>query len=166
MQTDIIKYIWDSVVKYAESINEKGIPGLQAWNTICPILKEIDLEGCWTSESLLFYNQLKDLNILEDRTVCEEKCVDWEKHHFLLQHGRIPHNNKNSPSLLRLLQIAFNAGQFNFYREKGEIEYNKERIDFYNKNKLSEYTTYMNFDQIDEKIKSDIESVVEMISKL
>lgn len=50
--------------------------------------------------------------------VCEIDVVDgkeqkimWEKHHFYLQHARIPVLNFEEPKLYRLMQIAYNAGQ-------------------------------------------------------
>jgi hypothetical protein len=72
----------------------------------------------------------------------EKLCHEiWELHHFYLQHARIPTLNLNEPTLTRLMQIAFNAGQlracwnFPIYSEKLKA--------YYNDNNLQSIETYM-----------------------
>jgi hypothetical protein len=65
----------------------------------------------------------------------------WEVTHFFFQHGRIPFKNKESLTLVRLMQLAYNAGQLN--AEKTNKYNTKERQKYYKSKKLNSYKTYI-----------------------
>lgn len=61
----------------------------------------------------------------------------------LLQHAKIP--NDYPASLLRLRQIAFNAGYFSFL-QKSDNSFTAELLDFYYDNNLDKFETYIKID--------------------
>ena len=63
-----------------------------------------------------------------------------ETDHFFIQHFRIPRLN-NPLTVVKILQIAYNAGQFQAEREKGT--YPIAVTEFYDKYKFGELATYV-----------------------
>jgi hypothetical protein len=63
----------------------------------------------------------------------------WESHHFLIQHFRIIAMCDDMIPINKLLQLAYNAGQFNADRKK----YDERVIAFYDANKLGDIGTYI-----------------------
>ena len=66
----------------------------------------------WKIDTIKRYHELSkgaDMKIPEKKDVPQEHHEQWEVEHFFLQHFRIPHLNK--ASLVKLMQIAYNAGQ-------------------------------------------------------
>ncbi len=64
-----------------------------------------------------------------------------EKYHFLIQHFRIPILGNYKLPILKILQIAYNAGQFKASVEKGE--YSTDIVNFYRANNLGSIETYL-----------------------
>lgn len=143
---DNINQLWKLVVNYGYSIriyNAKP-DGLVKWNIIKTLLSEIPIKGKWSTSSLELYNQIKGLGVqdVEPKEMSSHEL--WEKHHFYIQHGRIPHLNQNDPSLTRLIQIAFNVGQLKYFMDyKNDPFYTNEMRQFYKSNKLNNIETYM-----------------------
>lgn len=64
----------------------------------------------------------------------------WKSHHFLIQHFRIiAMCADNTITINKLLQLAYNAGQFNADRKK----YDEKIVTFYDANKLGDIETYI-----------------------
>lgn len=107
MEQITIQTLWNAVDAYGFSVRrQKKISGLEAWNKIKSAIPVINIQWSETSKSI--YEQLRRLGVTGDDD--DEKNPSWEHHHFLIQHGRIVKNNEGS--LLRLLQIAYNTGQY------------------------------------------------------
>ena len=130
-----IRELWDIVSEYGYNVRQKNINGLDAWNKIKPLLKSVKYSLDWKNN---FYD---DLLMVGVRDVDKEDMPynEWQKHHFLIQHGRIV--KRNPPSIMRLMQIAFNSGQFRAVRDSPI--YTQEMLDFYDDNKLSDVETYI-----------------------
>lgn len=66
-----------------------------------------------------------------------------EPHHFYIQHFRIPFLENYKLSVVKLLQIAYNAGQFKAELEHNPKSYDQVFIDFYRQNKLDKIETFI-----------------------
>jgi len=128
---DIIKNYGFSTRKFSP---EKG---LENWNKIKSSLPTA--HGKWSPHVKEMYEYMKnDLNIIEDEKDAPSH-KQWEYHHFFLQHVRIPTLNFNQALLMRLMQIAYNAGQFNACLD----HYTPDIKEYYANNKLHCLETYM-----------------------
>jgi len=66
---------------------------------------------------------------------------EHEQDHFFIQHFRIVELCEKKLSYVKLMQIAYNAGQF---KAQNEVrKYRKEVMSYYDENKLSELETYI-----------------------
>jgi hypothetical protein len=95
----------------------------------------------------------------------------WELHHFFIQHGKIikpvDATKKMTPvSFLKIMQIAYNAGQLNaeMFIKKNPI-YEIEWKAYYASNMLDQITSYVDphtmvNDQINDKLKKTIEQLI------
>ncbi len=54
-----------------------------------------------------------------------------ELYHFFVQHFRIPLFEKEKLSMTKLMQIAYNAGQFKSARDQGDYKEDEKMLDFY-----------------------------------
>ena len=120
--------------------------GLDNWNKLKPLLQQNKQLGLWKSEILSLYDMMKSLNIHggdNDEKLHQLSHETWEKYHFLFQHGRIPHNYKNNPSLERLCQIVFNSGQLCYHLDNNDPIVSKFRDFSINENKLFNIETFM-----------------------
>jgi hypothetical protein len=145
----IVENLWNSTMDYGYNVRSKRIDGLKAWNKIKSILEKYNTIIEWSKESIARYDDLtqKVFKIIDEENSEEwdnEKKKKWELEHFFLQHARIIHNNQEPPNsnLTRLMQIAYNAGQFN--AERDNKSYPDEILNYYDKNNLSSYISYTN----------------------
>jgi hypothetical protein len=149
MDTDISN-LWRKIMDYGYDVNKKNQNGLQMWQPMKEIYNNTTYLG--KVENPLFLNVVNE-NILMGSDVTELTDVKivingitldntMEGDHFFIQHFRIPIVSKFNLTLLKLLQIAYNAGQFKAQREKNY--YNEKIISFYDANKLDKLETYLN----------------------
>jgi hypothetical protein len=141
-RTITINGLWDLFAKYGYEVRYKKKKGNDAWSAVKPLLSSIDNNckfAAWEEKSLTYYDILKGKFGLFGDTRIDANGIEtndsvdpllWEPQHFMLQHGRICKNN--SPSLMRLLQIAYNSGQLRAERQlKGNKAFTDEQILFY-----------------------------------
>ena len=108
--------------------------------------------------------QLRKIGITGDDH--DQKDDVWEINHFVIQHGRIVKNNE--PNLIRLMQIAYNAGQKlasvdqypNEMLPKIDALYNQ-----YEMNNIMSYIKDHDEKEIEQNSKS-IQQLIETISKI
>ena len=133
--------LWDMVTKYGYNIRKNSKDGLKGWEALKSIIPILSIE--WSDKSKTFYKDLGDIGVDLSESSEEAKMTkeQWERHHYLLQHGRIIKKNPDG-DLRRLMQIAYNAGQFKCELEKET--YNLEQIRYYIINDLNKVTTYIN----------------------
>ena len=134
--------LWDNFVQYGYLVRKTNTDGLKAWLVVKKHFPKIDFE--WSNDCVEFYDTLRAANVMGDDD--DEKNELWEPHHFLIQHGRIVKKNPE-PNLQRLLQIAYNQGQFNAELEKDPNHYSEEMLKIYTDLKMSELSTYVDTKQ-------------------
>lgn len=149
-----IEDLWKSIISYGKMVRAKNLDGLQSWIKIKDLLKNNKEEGRWNDEIVTIYGEMKSkLGLKEEE--CEIKDgpnshEEWEKHHVYLQHARIPTLNYGECQLYRIMQIAYNAGQYNafktdsFYNVSIKGINNKTLNKYYDEKKLSDISTYIN----------------------
>jgi hypothetical protein len=153
---DIISILWKLTKSYGEKVRTNNLDGLQKWNELKTILKKYDESIEWRQDITAMRNEMMESFNIEDNEkdqLPEDQHEKWAVTHFFFQHGRIPFNNKESPTFLRLMQIAYNSGQLRAVKNN---EYNtKKRRKYYKEKKLGSYKTYISSrvaDQVKEKL--------------
>lgn len=131
---------FENAVKYGETVRCLRKNGLEAWNNFKADLPAIPIR--WKPGTQEIYQKLRQLGVTGEDT--DVKTDNWERHHFLLQLGRIIKNNPEG-SYLRLMQIAYNIGQLEAEIRKSEA-YTDEMKQFYDNNELAFIETYVDFD--------------------
>ena len=108
------------------------------------LVKELipNVKILWKESAKQIYNDLIKLGVnnsegWEDSGLSHP---DWERQHYLLQHGRIIYKNPDG-SVVRLLQIAYNIGQFKV--EVRRKPYTEEQMKYYRDNKLDDIWSYI-----------------------
>lgn len=144
-----VEKIWKSVQNYGYKVRKSKLDGLVSWKKIKSILENYNMPIIWYKNALDRYQemtktkfQLKDEE--KDSSWTENKQKQWELEHFFIQHSRIPHNNPDKPNsdFIRLMQIAYNAGQFKAEREQNS--YPQEFLDYYDSNNMGTSVYYLN----------------------
>ncbi len=105
-----IDNIWRATIKYGHHVRSNNLNGLEQWNQLKAIIPLNTCNFTWTDQSKSHYLKLKHLDVLGDDDD-DHNHPSWIPHHFLLQHGRIIEKNPIG-NLQRLLQIAYNVGQY------------------------------------------------------
>ena len=133
---NLLNELWNIIINYGYETRVKAKDGLERWNVIKKLFPEFALT--WKDSSKKIYQDLLDLGVIEEETRLSHE--EWERHHYLLQHGRIIKYNPEG-SLVRLMQIAYNVGQFKAEQEKKN--YPVKQLTYYKKNNLDNLTTYI-----------------------
>jgi hypothetical protein len=136
--------MWTQMIEYGYGVRSSGLNGLQMWNKVKPTIPKIPLT--WKESAKEYYSILKKLNVGGDDN--DEKSCLWEPHHFLLQHGRIVRNSTNDhdENFVRLMQIAYNAGQFKY--ESEQKVYTEEMMNQYRSNQMECIDRYLEQNEI------------------
>jgi len=155
----LIYKLWENTINYGYNTRKNKKDGLERWNYYKKLIP--DCKIVWKDTTKNIYKNLQDLGVNADdnETLSGMTHEKWERHHYLIQHGRIIHNNP-SGSLVRLLQIAYNIGQFRVELEK-EI-YPIEQLQYYILHELNKVTTYISDiscipDDLVEKLKVNLQ---------
>ena len=155
----LIYELWEITIKYGYDTRKNKKDGLERWNYYKKLIPDCKIE--WKDATSKIYNDLQRLGVNADDNETKSGMTheEWERHHYLIQHGRIIYNNP-SASLIRLLQIAYNVGQFKVELEK-QI-YPADQLQYYILNELNKVTTYINNikcipDDLIEKLKENIQ---------
>jgi hypothetical protein len=141
-QTSTLGELWDQMVKHGYDVKSKDKDGLAEWQPYKKLygtyfldnIDGIDIDnhirylcgkyykpgGKDDEESVFEYDDLKLENVVDIN-------------HFFVQHCRIPKLMDYKVSVLKLLQIAYNAGQFKAERENKD-SYDQKILDFYDDN--------------------------------
>ena len=86
-----------------------------------------------------------------------------EIHHFFIQHFRIPIMGDFELPIIKILQIAYNAGQFEAERENNT--YSDEVTNFYDENALGRLDTYVNTEK-SIKVKTSKDKELDKVKEL
>ena len=144
--------LWDLVKKYGKKTRDQKLDGAKRWQDLVaklePLFKGYTFK--WTEQALTLYDtMIGELQLIESNEGVDHAL--WEKHHFFLQHGRVPHKNAENPELIKLFQVAYNAGQLSSVFAD-ELYTENNRRDFYNEKSLDELGTYCNVSDVDRMI--------------
>ena len=140
---DNMEKLWSDIMNYGLKVRSKRLNGLDMWVQLKGKLSEITYEGQWSMQfkDIKEY-MMKEFGLVEDVSHILKDI--WEKHHFYLQHANIP--SSNNCSFVRLMQIAYNAGQLKAIFD--DPIFTKDMKDYYDNMHLNEMTTYMDKDQL------------------
>jgi len=138
--------VWGLVVTYGEYIRGHKLDGLVAWNALKELLAKHSHSIEWSQQCLGFFDGLQNCGIVEIHDPLTMTHHEWERHHFMIQHGRIPHRNANKGDLVRLFQIAYNSGQFSIERRAGE--FSKDSLSYFYNNHLNYISSYVDLDTL------------------
>lgn len=130
---------FEEIKAYGKYVRENKLNGLDSWNSKKKqLLEELIVFDKWNIEDIEGKYKFVHDELGMKGDDFDEKTENWEKFHFFLQHFRIPKNNK--PDSLRLMQIAYNAGQLEACFEDKVFDGARE---FYLKNRLGCIETYI-----------------------
>ena len=94
----IIFDLWEEFIQYGYNIRAKGKDGKIGWDTIKVLIPDMIVE--WTDKSKTFYTILSSfgVNISDTPEEAHMSKEEWERHHYLIQHGRIINKNADEKS--------------------------------------------------------------------
>jgi len=158
--------LFSEVKQYGKYTRSNKLDGLTQWNKLKGIFQESRNKVKWNPDvKRIFVEMRSDLKLQECMDEVKDKDI-WEKHHFYLQHARVPTLNYNDASLNRLMQIAYNAGQFEAMRD--DEFYDDEKKRYYANNKLGNIETYMDKDSLETlnvEISDDMREKLDVVLK-
>ena len=136
--------LWDRVIMYGLEVRSGGCDGLDSWNALKSVLLRYSTPIEWSDECMQFYEHLLATGLIENYDEDKIDRLTWERHHFLLQHGRIPHRNPKDPTSVQLLQIGFNCGQMSSdQRSSATSTYTIKQLELYNTMNMNCVETYL-----------------------
>ena len=134
--------LFNNMVKYGYLVRKHKLDGKIYWTNAEKVISPNNIFlNTWSVRSYIFYDDLKNMGIIEDPTMITTHD-DWQYNHFLLQHGRLA---RKECYLNRLLQIAYNGGQLAYCLKnlEGRHVYTYERIEYYMINSMGTWRTYI-----------------------
>lgn len=150
--------LWDEIQNYGYNVRKNNLDGLKDWQE--PKAKYSKFYIAGREDGIIMNNNFHNIEnkiqyiIGQDTKDHQDVIVKIDnieldnridKYHFFIQHFRIPKLENYKLSVLKLLQIAYNSGQFKADAEANK--HDKKVIDFYYDNDLDKITTF-----IDEKL--------------
>lgn len=136
---------WNEVFEYGKSVQSDGLDGFKAWQ---PLKIKFAAKRSNFHLSPSFARLLKDVeydSIGEDHVLASvavgiERITDTGgASHLFVQHFRIPAMCGSELPYVKLMQIAYNAGQFSACR----AHFSENILKFYNAHKLGECETFI-----------------------
>jgi hypothetical protein len=147
---------WKKVIDEGYRVRSSKLDGQASWQPLKNKYTSIDLKYTIKRDEiieLLKSYEVTDseepdlLKITIDPDIKLDNSIEVE--HFFVQHFRIPFLAKNNElPLVKLMQIAYNVGQFKASKES----YPKDLIDFYYDHKLDDIDFYLSTYPIEEKL--------------
>jgi len=153
----IIYDLWEEFTNFGYMIRKSDKDGIAGWKSIMVLIPKLNVT--WIEKSKVYFEKLVELGVngVETTDASILATPEWRRNHYLIQHGRIIIKNPEG-NLQKLLQIAYNAGQF-----KAELEKNAYPIDqlkYYLVNDLNKVTSYI------EKIDKIPDDALETLQKV
>ncbi len=146
-----LQELWTDTFCIGYNVRKNRDDGLQSWQPLKEKYSRYQLDD----DKLISIKDLPAVTYIVDSEDHDNNNVTMtingttlqntnEVHHFFIQHFRIPRMGNNKLSILKVLQIAYNAGQFAC--ERGKRTYKDDLIAFYVTNKLGDITAYVDND--------------------
>lgn len=148
-----VQSLWNHVLNAGYVVRKTKCDGLKMWQPFKDFYSGYEIEGYETnfpsvnakirelSKEVNYKSEDIDHNNVTINIGKTKLTNSKETDHFIIQHFRVPEASNYKLPLVKILQIAFNAGQ-----AKAEFEnntYNEEIVNFYKTNKLSEVTSFI-----------------------
>jgi hypothetical protein len=147
------KHLWARTMQKGYEVRKNKLDGQKEWELLSSEYEKLYLDeypkGIPVENSFIKFATSKHIKYI-DPEEGENKA-----NHFYIQHFRIPSVENFNLSITRLLQIAYNAGQFKAELELCPESYEPEFVEFYRLHKLNEITTYIDYDLATELLSSD-----------
>jgi hypothetical protein len=136
----IIYDLWEEFTNFGYMIRKSDKDGIAGWESIKVLIPTLSV--VWSEKSKTYFDKLVELGVngAETPEVATLSKSEWERHHYLIQHGRIIIKNPEG-NLGKLLQIAYNAGQFRAELEKNA--YPIDQLKYYIVHDLNKVTSYI-----------------------
>lgn len=156
--------LWNEIKTKGYSVRKNNLNGLSEWQPLKDIFMKMKLDigkiPVSNEYRELMYGYIIGADI-ENHTDSKFAIIDnidkilsavqlnntIESHHFFIQHFRIPFLEDYQLSVVKLLQIAYNAGQFKAESEKNDdyMIYPREFIQFYEMHNLGEIESFIDY---------------------
>lgn len=154
-----IQSIWNSVFEYGYHVRKNNLNGLKSWQSLKKTYEEIPHPSFSVKANIAYIvsehyklgadvTDHTDCKFALDKNLVLDNKIEID--HFFIQHFRIPYLCNYNLSVLKLLQISYNAGQFFAGAEKRI--YNMKIANFYNLNDLSSLNTYISDSRVNDII--------------
>jgi hypothetical protein len=135
---------WKKVIDEGYQVRSNKLDGQASWQPLKNKYAAMDLSYNIKRDEImeLLKSYDGDQDDLRKITIDPDLTLDnsIEVEHFFLQHFRIPYLAKgNHLPLVKMMQIAYNVGQF---KASGE-SYPKDLIEFYNDHKMDDINFYL-----------------------
>jgi len=155
-----INELWNSIIEYGYNIRKISIQtnndfniGQKAWQLLKDNFSNYEFEiDNKKHDKLDCINELKGEYIKSEDDKDHENVIikieniildnTKEHEHFFIQHYRISKTVDNKLSVQKLMQIAYNIGQYKATRDINN-KYDKEIIKYYEENNLDKIETYI-----------------------
>ncbi len=150
-----LRALWNEVEQFGYKIRSSGDDGLRQWQPFknkyinqyvnrytdgIPINKKLfELFGAHYKVDKSDPDHLNSVFKIGTEILCN----NVETSHFFVQHARIPYLASGKLSVLKLLQIAYNAGQYRAVLVHNRESYPEAFVEFYSVNKLNIIETYI-----------------------
>jgi hypothetical protein len=152
--------LFEAVVEYGKQVRQRKLNGFDMWGEIKTKFSDETGQCKWNIDRTINAELVSDLDAIynyihddlgmagdDDKDIVEEGDADydakhalWENRHFFLQLIRIA--KKNECSLMRLMQVAYNVGQFQ--ADLDNPIYTEKVKNFYDANKMGSLHSYVN----------------------
>ena len=156
---------------YGYKVRLTQMDGLVAWKQLAKIFALYNPPIEWKKNLSEMYtyisNQDEKYGIQDiDQSDSSEREL-WEISHFFFQHVRIPPNNQDEKALLlRLIQIAYNTGQFvasvEIYKKRGFYSW----LSYYHKHDMANIESYITKNSLQASKLFDKEIISNMITEI
>lgn len=149
--------LWNKTYEKGYEVRKSGKNGLNEWQPLKKEYMEILKDTKFPVKGEIKENVEKYLIIGDDKQDlqdCKFKYNDStldnkiDYHHFFIQHFRIPYLEGYDLSVLKFLQIAYNAGQLKASFENGDYDNMPNIKKFYNDHKLDQPDTFVKKDSL------------------
>jgi len=139
--------LYEGLINYGYNIRKTGKSGHDAWLEIKNKIPEQLL--VWSYDATKYYVDLTTgLAAIPDVEPVKLNSIgqyQWERNYFLLQHGRVIKKYPQA-SLAKLLQIAYNTGQF--LAENEIVPYPQAHLQYFINKQLNKITSFIQVDSL------------------
>jgi hypothetical protein len=145
--------LWNFTYEKGYKVRKNKKDGLAEWQPLKKKYGELAKDTKFPVNDAIKELSDKYFKVGEDTTDLQDSKFEYndntlnnkiDTHHFFIQHFRIPYLEKHNLSVLKFLQIAYNAGQLKASFEDGDYDDIPDMKEFYHEHKLDQPDTFIN----------------------